>query len=206
MQELNERILRDGRNLGKGIIRVDSFLNHQIDSVLIMRIGEELARRLKHTHPTKVLTAEISGIAPALTTAIVLGVPLVFARKNAPVTMGHTTFKQSTKSHTHGKTVELVVSEEFLKRDDRVLIIDDFLATAQTILALTGIVEQAKAQLVGIGAAVEKSFENGRKTLSHIRVPIETLSVITSMDDGKIILQSDPNDNRAEIQYSRSGV
>ncbi len=189
MQELEERILKEGRNLGGGILKVDSFLNHQIDPALMVRLGAELARRLQHTHPTKVLTAETSGIAPALATAAALEIPLVFARKHAPLTMDYTIVSENAKSRTHGNVVELMVSTEYLTPRDRVLIIDDFLATAQTIEALVRLVNKVNACVVGIGTVVEKKFEHGRENLQGIDVPIVSLAIIASMDDGKIVFE-----------------
>jgi xanthine phosphoribosyltransferase len=188
MQELKDRILKDGRNLGKGILKVDSFLNHQIDPMLMQRLGLELARRFVHLEPTKVLTAETSGIAPALATALALGIPLVFARKSPPLTMDFTIVKESCRSRTHDKMVELMVSTEYLRPNDRVLIIDDFLATAQTINALARLVDKVGAKVVGVGTIVEKVFEHGRENARDINAPIESLAVVTDMDDGRIII------------------
>jgi xanthine phosphoribosyltransferase len=188
MQELKERILKEGRNLGGGILKVDSFLNHQIDPALMHRLGAELARRLARTQPTKILTAETSGIAPALATGAALGISVIFARKSPPLTMDYTIVKETCPSHTHGKMVDLMVSTEYLRPGDRVLIIDDFLATAQTIAALARLTAKVGAQLVGIGAVIEKTFERGRENVKHLNVPIESLAVIVNMDDGKIIL------------------
>jgi len=189
MRELKERILKDGRNLGGGILKVDSFLNHQIDPMLMQRLGLELARRFVHTEPTKVLTAETSGIAPALATALALGIPLVFARKSPPLTMDFTIVKETCKSRTHNKMVDLMVSTEYLRPNDRVLIIDDFLATAQTITALARLTDKVGAQVVGIGTIIEKSFERGRENARNLTVPIESLAVISNMDDGKIVIE-----------------
>ena len=192
MQELKERILKEGRNLGGGILKVDSFLNHQIDPGLMTRLGAELARRLAYTRPTKVLTAETSGIAPALATAAALGIPVVFARKSPPLTMDYTIVKETCRSRTHDKMVELMVSTEYLTPQDRVLIIDDFLATAQTITALARLVAKVNATLVGVGTVVEKDFEYGRVNAKDLNVPIESLAVITNMDDGKIVIAPQP--------------
>lgn len=189
MRELKERICAEGRNLGGGILKVDSFLNHQIDPALMGRLGAELARRLGHTHPTKVLTAETSGIAPALATAAALAIPAVFARKHTPLTMDYTIVGENARSRTHGNVVQLMVSTEYLRRGDRVLIIDDFLATAQTIQALARLVVKVGAELVGIGTVIEKQFECGRANLGDIGVPVVSLAVITSMEDGKIIFE-----------------
>ncbi len=189
MQELKTRILKEGRNLGSGILKVDSFLNHQIDPALMARLGQELARRFAAVHPTKVLTAETSGIAPALAAAMALDVPVVFARKHAPLTMDYTIISENARSRTHGNLVELMVSTEYLRPEDRILIIDDFLATAQTIQALVRLIAKANAQLVGIGTVIEKQFEHGRENLCDVPVPIESLAVIKSMENGTIEFQ-----------------
>ena len=188
MQALKERILREGRNLGRGILKVDSFINHQVDPILTMEMGQELGRRFADVGATKVLTAEISGIAPALMTAFALGIPVVYARKHKPITMPEQAYTQSAPSHTKGRQVELIVSPEFLSAQDRVLIIDDFLATGNTIAALIRIVEESGATLVGIGAVIEKTFEGGRAALASLNVPIESLAIITDMSDGKIVI------------------
>jgi xanthine phosphoribosyltransferase len=187
MKELQERILRDGRHLGNGILKVDSFLTHQVDLALMMRVGQELARRFWGTGVTKVLTAEISGIAPAVLTAYALGVPVVYARKNKPITMPARVYHQTAPSHTKGGLVEMNVSPEFLGRDERVLIVDDFLATGQTILALSRIVQESGATLVGIGCVVEKTFEGGRDLLAAQNVPIESLAIIVAMEGDRIV-------------------
>jgi len=186
MQALRERILAEGRNLGQGILKVDTFLNHQVDVQLMMAVGQELARRFRSLDATRVLTAEISGIAPALMTALALGVPVVYARKVKPVTMPSQAFRETAPSHTKGRLVELFVSPEILLPTDRVLVVDDFLASGQTIAALIRIVAQAGATLVGIGTVIEKSFEGGRQALASYGVPIEALITIRSLDDGRI--------------------
>ena len=145
MEELKERILRDGKNLGNGILKVDGFINHQVDPALMDACGQELARRFKDIGATKVLTAEISGIAPALTTALHLGLPVVYARKTKPITMPDQVFLTLSPSHTKGRMVELIVSPEYLASGERVLIIDDFLATGATILGLVRLAQTAGA-------------------------------------------------------------
>jgi xanthine phosphoribosyltransferase len=124
-----------------------------------------------------------------LTTALALDIPVVYARKSKPITMPAETYTQTAPSHTKGKQIELIVSPEFLSSQDRVLIVDDFLATGNTISALIRIVEDSGATLVGIGAVIEKTFEGGRKALSFLDVPIESLAVITDMSDGRIIIE-----------------
>jgi xanthine phosphoribosyltransferase len=183
MKELQERILQEGRNLGNGILKVDGFVNHQVDPVLMDACGKEFARRFASIGATKVLTAEISGIAPALTTAIHLGLPVVYARKHKPITMPDQVLLTLAPSHTKGRTVELIVSPEFLAGGEKVLIIDDFLASGQTILGLVRLAEAAGARIVGIGALIEKTFEGGRDSLTEVGVPIEALVRISSMDN-----------------------
>lgn len=188
MRALRDRILQDGRNLGRGILKVDSFLNHQVDVALIDACGRELATRLRHVGATKVLTAEISGIAPAVATALHLQVPLVYARRTRPVTMPDQVLLTVAPSHTRGQLVELIVSPEYLQRGERVLIVDDFLATGQTILGLARLVQAGGAAVVGVGTVIEKSFEHGREALIPLGVPVESLATVTDMRDGQIVL------------------
>ncbi|HWQ84947.1 MAG TPA: xanthine phosphoribosyltransferase [Anaerolineales bacterium] len=189
MQLLKERILKEGRNLGNGILKVDGFINHQVDPALMDLCGQELARRFANIGATKVLTAEISGIAPALTTALHLGLPVVYARKHKPITMPDQVFLTLTPSHTKGRTVELIISPEYLAGGEKVLIIDDFLASGATILGLIRLAKSAGAQVVGVGALVEKSFEGGRQALEHLGVPIESLACIVQMENDQIIFK-----------------
>jgi xanthine phosphoribosyltransferase len=190
MKLLEERILKSGRNLGNGVLKVDGFINHQVDPALMEVCGKEFAARFKTVGATKVLTAEISGIAPALLTALALRLPIVYARKTKPVTMPDQVFLTLAPSHTKGRTIELIVSPEFLVEGDKVLIIDDFLATGQTILGLVRLAQAAGAQVVGIGALIEKTFDGGRQLLSSVGVPIEALAVITDMQEGGIVFAS----------------
>jgi xanthine phosphoribosyltransferase len=153
--------------------------------------GVELAARLRDVEASKVLTAEISGIAPALTTAAELDLPVVYARKTKPITMPDQILLTLAPSHTKGRTVELIVSPEYLGKGERVLIIDDFLASGQTIMGLVRLASAAGATVVGIGALIEKRFENGRDLLSGLDVPIEALAVIVDMTDGSIVFEDD---------------
>lgn len=191
MQALKERILREGRNLGNGILKVDGFINHQVDPALMDGCGQEFARRFRDVGATKVLTAEISGIAPALTTAYHLGLPVVYARKSKPITMPDQVFLTLTPSHTKGRTVELIVSPEFLAGGERILIIDDFLASGATILGLVRLAQTAGAVIVAIGALIEKSFEGGRDALAELGVPIESLAVVSAMEGDQINFEDD---------------
>jgi len=193
VQALVERIEREGRNLGRGILKVDGFINHQLDPELTLEMGRCFARRfaaLGVTDVTKIITAEVSGIAPALTTGIVLGVPVVYARKKRPITMPDGFYAAQAPSHTKGGIVDLIVSPEYLAPTDRVLLIDDFLASGQTIAALATLVAQCGATLCGIGCLVEKSFEGGRALLAHLNVPIVSLAIIESMNANTIVVRN----------------
>ena len=187
MKELKERILRDGKNLGGGILKVDGFINHQVDPMLMDLCGREFARRFAGVKATQVLTAEISGIAPALFTAMHLGLPVVYARKSKPITMPDQVYLTLAPSHTKGRMVELIVSPEHLRAGERILIIDDFLASGATILGLVRLAQTARTEIVGIGVLIEKTFENGRKALEPLGVPVESLAPIASLDDHQII-------------------
>ena len=187
MQALQDRIMREGKNLGNGILKVDGFINHQVDPNLMDACGKELADRFKKINATKILTAEISGIAPALATGMHMNLPVVYARKHKPVTMPDQIFLTLAPSHTKGRTVELIISPEYLAGSERVLIIDDFLASGATILGLVRLAQTAGATIVGIGALIEKSFEGGRKALSHLAIPIESLACIRSMEKDQIL-------------------
>lgn len=193
MQALVERIRREGRNLGRGILKVDGFINHQLDPDLTLEMGRHFAQRFAAAGVsgiTKIVTAEVSGIAPALTTAITLGVPVVYARKTRPVTMAAGVYQSQAPSHTKGGIVSLIISPEYLLPTDRVLLIDDFLASGQTILALAELIDQCGATLCGIGCLVEKSFEGGRALLEARGVPIISLAVIEHMDGQSIGVRS----------------
>jgi len=187
MEKLRARIQAEGKNLGDGILKVDGFINHQVDPVLMDECGREFARRFQDLGATKVLTAEISGIAPAVTTALHLNLPVVYARKSKPVTMPDQIFLTLAPSHTKGRTVELIVSPEYLGAQERVLIIDDFLASGQTILGLVRLARAAGASIVGIGTLIEKTFEGGRAALAALDVPIESLARIAEMRGDEIL-------------------
>lgn len=189
MKALIERIRSEGKNLGGGILKVDSFVNHQVDPALMEECGRELARRFMHVGATRILTAEISGIAPALMTGHFLRLQVVYARKTKPITMPDSVYLTVAPSHTKGRMVELIVSPEYLPPGERVLIIDDFLASGSTILGLVRLAQASGAVVVGIGTLIEKIFEGGRDALAPLNVPVESLVCITSMDDGKIEIQ-----------------
>lgn len=195
MQALIKRIQSEGRNLGNGILKVDGFVNHQLDPALTMTMGDEFARRFAAqgvSGVTKVITAEVSGIAPALATGYALNVPVVYARKSRPITMQNGFFSSTAPSHTKGGLVELIVSPEYLLPIDHVVLIDDFLASGKTIAALADVIRQCGAQLRGIGCVIEKEFEGGREHLAHLGVPIVSLARIVSMEGDDIRVRMDP--------------
>ena len=189
MEELKQRISKEGQVLEGDILKVDAFLNHQVDPALMKRMGEEFARRFAPLKPNKILTAEISGIAPALQTGVALNIPIVFARKIRPVTMPKKVYERHVPSRTKGGETLLLVSSEFLHPVDRIVIIDDFLATGQTLNALANIVVEAKARLLAFGVVVEKTFEHGREALEEWNVPLESLVVIEKMTPKRIIFR-----------------
>ena len=193
MQALKERIRAEGRNLGSGILKIDSLLNHQLYPELMLQMGQEMAARFAGVKVDRILTAEISGIAPALMTGLVFNVPVVYARKLKPITMFGPLFLETAPTHTNGGEVNLLVSAEFLLPDQNVLIIDDFLASGKTLRALARMVESAQSRIVGVGVVVEKSFEGGREFMQSkgYTMPIEALVTITSMDNGQIRFSDD---------------
>jgi xanthine phosphoribosyltransferase len=186
MELLKNRIAAEGKILGNGILKVDSLINHQVDPMLMDACGQEFARLFKETGATRILTAEISGIAPALCTGFHLHIPVVYARKTRPVTMPGTVYLTTAPSHTKGNMVDLIVSPEYLKNGERVLIIDDFLATGATIFGLIRLAQAAGATVVGVGALIEKTFEGGRQAIEEMGLPVESLVQITSMENNQI--------------------
>ena len=183
MDELKQLILRDGKYLGNGILKVDGFINHQVDPAMMDACGKEFARLFANVGATRILTAEISGIAPALMTARHMGLPVVYARKSKPVTMPDTVYLTVAPSHTKGRMVELIVSPEYLARGEKVLIIDDFLASGATILGLIRLAQAAGSEVVGVGTLIEKSFEGGREALEALNLTVHSLAIINRMDE-----------------------
>jgi xanthine phosphoribosyltransferase len=191
LQTLQERIRAEAVYLGRGIIKVDSFLNHQIDPVLTRAMGEAFAACLYEAgvrDVTKVVTAEVSGIAPAVAAGQALGVPVVYARKHRPITMPDGFFHAEAPSHTKGGVVRLMVSPEYLGPRDRVVLIDDFLASGQTIAALAGIIDQSGATLCAIGCVIEKVYEPGREALAFLDVPVITLAKV-DLDGDQVLVR-----------------
>jgi len=190
MKELVERIRLDGVHVGGGIVKVDSFLNHQVDPALMQRMAKELHRQFITAgvdNVTHVVTAEASGIAIALTTAAQYTAKLIFARKGQSRVMTGTYYVSESVSRTRGTTSELMIDRRFLGAEDHVLIVDDFLATGSTLNALASLVSESGASLVGVGCVIEKPAEGGREALSHIRVPILSLARINFSGDAMTV-------------------
>ncbi|PWK11330.1 xanthine phosphoribosyltransferase [Tumebacillus permanentifrigoris] len=186
MKLLQDRIRQDGEALSSHVLKVDSFLNHQVDSALTMAIGQAFAAEFGAERVTKVLTIEASGIHFALATAVALGVPFIYAKKKKAITLTEDLYSVPVHSFTRGETFNVSVSKRYLSATDRVLIVDDFLATGDALLGLREIVTQSGAHLVGLGAVVEKSFQEGRSKLEATGVRIHSLARIKSMSPDHI--------------------
>lgn len=186
MDLLKRKIETEGRVLSNHVLKVDTFLNHQIDPVLMVEIGKEFAQRFKEDRITKVLTIESSGIAPGMMAALELHVPVIFARKRKSLTMVQDLLTASVHSFTKNETNEISVSQKFLEPTDNVLIIDDFLANGQAALGLVEIVEKAGANTAGIGIVIEKSFQDGGKLLREKGFKVESLAEIASLENGQV--------------------
>lgn len=180
---LKDRILKDGKVFPGNVLKVDSFLNHQMDIELLSQIGEEFKRRYKDCEVTKVLTIEASGIGIACFVAQSFGVPMLFAKKNKTKNIASDVYTAKVESYTHGTTYDIIVSKEFLTKDDKVLVIDDFLAKGQALMGLINIVKSAGAELVGTGIVIEKGFQDGGKLLREGGTRVESLAIVESMDD-----------------------
>ena len=186
MQLLENRILKEGKYLGNGILKVDGFVNHQVDPMLMDEAGKKFAEIFQGFGATKILTAEISGIAPAVMAGKYMNLPIVYARKRKPITMPDQVFLTLAPSHTKGRTVELIVSPEYLANGEKILIIDDFLASGATILGLVRLAELAGGTVVGVGALIEKGFEGGRAELEGMGIPVKSLACLASLDENEI--------------------
>lgn len=186
IEALKRKLTEEGIILGEQVLKVDSFLNHRIDPVLMDEIGEAFASRFAEDGITQVLTIESSGIAPALMTALRLNVPVVFARKRKSLTLKNDVYIEKAYSFTKQEENEITVAKSYLNDRDRVLIVDDFLANGQAALALARIVQQAGASVAGIGIVIEKSFQSGRRLLIEAGYRVESLARIAGLEDGMI--------------------
>lgn len=188
MELLKQRILKDGKSLPGGVLKVDSFINHQMDPVLMKSIAVEFVRRFSGKHINKILTIEASGIAPAIMVGYLLEVPVVFAKKKKPSTMENM-LVTTVYSFTKNTSYDVCVCGDYLKEGDNVLFIDDFLANGNAAKGIIDLVSQAGASLSGMGFIIEKEFQNGRRNLESSGVRIESLAIIESLDNCEIRLR-----------------
>ena len=191
MQALKDRILREGRVLPGGIIKIDGFLNHRVDTALMRDIADEFARLFDVSQVTLVLTAEASGIALATVCAERYGVPMVFAKKAKSDNIEGGLYQSDIFSYTYKKKVTLLVAQDWISPDDRVLIIDDFMANGEAMRGLIDIVGKAGAELVGIGVAVEKGFQHGGDRLREAGYNLRSLAIIDDTEGGKITFREE---------------
>ncbi len=182
MNFLEERIVKDGVVKEGNVLKVDSFLNHQMDVDLLNEIGKEFHRRFADKKVTKILTIEASGIAIAYAAAQAFGVPLLFAKKSKSVNIDGDMYTAEVESFTHKNKNQIIVSKRFLSADDRVLIVDDFLANGCALMGLISIVKSAGASVEGLGIAIEKGFQNGGRIIRNLGYQLESLAIVESMD------------------------
>ena len=188
MESLGRKVIEDGVVIDEKILKVDGFLNHQIDAKLMNDVGKTFYESFKDAGITKILTIEASGIAPAIMASFHFDVPCLFAKKAKPSTLKDGFYSTDIHSFTKNKTSTVIVSEEFLGADDKVLIIDDFLANGDASLGLNDIVKQANATTVGVGIVVEKSFQNGRQRLEDAGLYVSSLCKVASLKGNKVTL------------------
>lgn len=187
MQLLKERILQVGRVEGDEVLKVDSFLNHQLDIELLNEIGKAFKDRFRDIEITKILTAEVSGIAIAAITAQYFNVPVVFAKKTQSKNLDAETYEGEIYSYTKAQTYKIRVSKRYISPQDKILVIDDFLANGQAILGLKQIIDAAEAQMMGVGIVIEKGFQEGGRLLRESGIRVESLAIVEAMNKEEII-------------------
>ena len=193
MELLKERIRKDGKIKAGNVLKVDSFLNHQMDTDLFQEIGKEFKRRFSDVEINKILTIEASGIGIACVVAQQFHVPVVFAKKNQTKNIAGDVYTSKVESYTHGRTYDIIVSKEFLGKGDKVLLIDDFLANGKALEGLASLVKDSGAELVGAGIVIEKGFQVGGDLLRSQGIRVESLAIVESMDEekGTIVFRDD---------------
>lgn len=192
MRELNEAIMKHGRALGNDVVKVDMFLNHRIDTRLMVLMAQELSSHFASEKPTVILTVEASGIALAVLTAHEMGdIPVVFAKKGATVVQNEEMAQAPVYSFTHKMQNIIRVDKRYLPKGSRVLVVDDFLADGQAALGMAALCEQMECELIGVGIGVEKGFMSGSKKLREKGIKLKSLAVVQSIADGKITLSND---------------
>lgn len=183
--------MQEGKVLSDSVLKVDSFLNHQIDPELMQQVGREFAERYKDSNITKILSIESSGIAPAMMAGLYLGVPVIFARKRKSLTLTDHLYTSSVHSFTKNETNDISVSKDFLLATDTVLVIDDFLANGQAVHGLVDIIEQADAKLAGVGIVIEKGFQPGGAEIRKQGIRVESLAIIGSLENGEVTFREE---------------
>ncbi|GAA0337831.1 xanthine phosphoribosyltransferase [Oceanobacillus sp. FSL W7-1293] len=191
MDLLKEKIVTEGKVLSDSVLKVDAFLNHQVDPVLMQEIGKEFANRFRDKRITKILTLESSGIAPATMAGLELGVPVIFARKRQSLTLTDNLLTAEVYSFTKQTTSKVSVSHDFIKEGDNLLVIDDFLANGQAALGLIDIAKQAKADVAGIGIVIEKGFQEGGQALREKGIKVESLAIIDSLENNQVAFKEE---------------
>lgn len=186
MKLLEDRILKDGQVFPGNILKVDSFLNHQIDVELLNKMGEEILRLYKDCGVNKILTIEASGIGIACITAQFFNCPVLFAKKTKTKNIASSVYKTQVRSFTHGTEYDVIVSKDFLNENDKVLIIDDFLAEGNALLGLIDLCKQANANIVGCAIAIEKAFQQGRQRVEAKGIRVESLAIVEKMTDNTV--------------------
>lgn len=203
MKLLQERIRQEGLILSDKVLKVDSFLNHQVDTQLALEIGREFGRIFADAGVTKVLTIEASGIQFAMAAGIALNVPFVYAKKKKAVTLTEAVYSVPVHSFTRQETYQVSVSRKYLSPDDNVLIVDDFLATGAALVGLVDIVKESGASLAGVGCVIEKSFQEGRGLLEDKGVRVHSLARIASMAPGEVhFIEDERSDSRMKENAS----
>lgn len=182
MELLKQRILQDGRCYPGGILKVDSFINHQMDPQLMYKIGEEFVKRFEGTRINKIMTIEASGIAPAIMVGYIMQLPVVFVKKKTPKTMDNI-LTTTVHSFTKDRDYTVCISNSFLTEDDHILFVDDFLANGNAAMGIVDLARQAKATIAGMGFIIEKAFQHGSELLREKDIRVESLAIIDSLDD-----------------------
>ena len=189
MEILKQRIIEQSSVVSKDVLRLDSIINHQVDPELTMEMGKQFAKRFAEHHITKVVTVESSGIPAAFATAYVLGVQLVFARRKKTLIADPDVYIERVPSFTKGMVTDIMVSKQFLAKEDRILFIDDIIANGDAARGMIKIIERSGASLVGLGVVVEKSFQSGAKSLREQGIKVESLIKISSLNNGEITFE-----------------
>ncbi len=191
MEKLKEKIMTEGQVLSDDVLKVDTFLNHQLDPVLMSEIGKEFAKRFEGMGITKIVTIESSGIAPSVMAGLEMQVPVLFARKKKSLTLQDDLYTASVYSFTKQEKNQICIGRKFLNEQEKVLIIDDFLAKGQAALGLIELVKQSGAEIAGIGIVIEKEFQEGGEQLRKIGYRVESLARIKSLKDGMVTFKKE---------------